>query len=217
MTGTTADTTKASGARRTRARRGEGERLREEILDATERLLIETSDADAVSIRAIAEAVGVTPPSIYMHFASKEELVLQACERQFQALGIYVGEATAKVDDPVEALKAMGHAYVRFGLEHPEQYRFLFMNSTPEWAVAAGRERIEELSGFWKLVAAVSTCVESGAFRPGDPFTIACSLWVAVHGVTSLFISKPFFPFPDGLVDECLDVWCRGLEARSSG
>lgn len=196
---------------RTRARRGEGELLRDQILDATERLLLETSDADAVSIRAIAEAVGVTPPSIYMHFASKEELVLQVCERQFQALETYADRAMEGITDPVEALKAMGHAYVRFGLEHPEEYRFLFMSRTPEWAASYLLERIEELSGFSSLVAAVQRGIDAGAFAPGDAFTIACGLWMGVHGITSLLISKPFFPWPDGLVTHCIDSYCSGL------
>src|SRR5205807_237758 len=51
----------ASATTRRRARRGEGPRLREELLAATERLLAETGDEEAVSIRAIADAVGVTP------------------------------------------------------------------------------------------------------------------------------------------------------------
>jgi AcrR family transcriptional regulator len=54
----------AAPTRRHRARRGEGDRLREEILAAAERLLLETGDESAVSIRAVADAVGVTPPSI---------------------------------------------------------------------------------------------------------------------------------------------------------
>ena len=49
---------------RSRARRGEGDLLREEILLAATRLLIETGNEDAMSIRAIADAVGVSPPSI---------------------------------------------------------------------------------------------------------------------------------------------------------
>jgi len=52
----------AASPRRHRARRGEGARLREEILAAGTRLLLETGDEEAVSIRAIAQAVGVTPP-----------------------------------------------------------------------------------------------------------------------------------------------------------
>ena len=50
--------------RRRRAARGAGEHLREEILDAATGLLLETGDAKAVSIRSVAQRVGVTPPSI---------------------------------------------------------------------------------------------------------------------------------------------------------
>ena len=71
---------------RTRARRGEGERLREEILDVAEDLLVSTGDENAVSIRAIAQRVGVTPPSIYLHFADKESLLWAVCEREFRPL-----------------------------------------------------------------------------------------------------------------------------------
>jgi AcrR family transcriptional regulator len=61
--------------RRPRLPRGEGRRLRGEIMAAAERLLIDTGSQEAVSIRAVADAVGVTPPSIYRHFADKSELI----------------------------------------------------------------------------------------------------------------------------------------------
>ena len=65
---------------RVRARRGEGDKLREEILVAVSDLLDETNDESAVSIRAIADRVGVTPPSIYRHFEDKEAM-LARCAR----------------------------------------------------------------------------------------------------------------------------------------
>src|SRR5205823_3057114 len=102
--------------RRRRAPRGQGELLREEIIDATERLLLETGDQDAVSIRAVAEAVGVTPPSIYLHFADKIDLIFAVCERHFARFDEIQEAAAAEFDDPVESLMARGRAYVRFGL-----------------------------------------------------------------------------------------------------
>ena len=68
--------------RRSRSRRGEGDLLCDEILAAAERILIETNDQAALSIRAIASAVGVTPPSIYLHFADRNDLVFAVCERR---------------------------------------------------------------------------------------------------------------------------------------
>ncbi len=180
---------------------------------ATEKLLLKTNDADAISIRAIATAVRVTPPSIYMHFESKEQLILAVCEREFEVFGALLAEASEGISDPVEAVAAMGRAYVKFGLEHPEQYRFLFMSPKPEWAVSDHRSK--DLSGFGRLVELVERCIAVGAFTAGDAFAIACGLWTAVHGVTSLLIANPHFPWPpiDDLVEQGIDVHCRGLRS----
>ena len=78
---------------RSRSRRGEGEPLRDEILAAAERLIVETGNEDAVSIRAIADAVGVTPPSIYLHFPDKDPLILAVCERHFETFDALIEEA----------------------------------------------------------------------------------------------------------------------------
>jgi AcrR family transcriptional regulator len=204
-------------AARSRARRGEGELLHSEILDAAERLLIETGAEEAVSIRRIAEAVGVTPPSIYLHFSDKDELIFAVCERQFAELDRVVEAAGAGVDDPVEALRRRGKAYVGFGVERPEQYRILFMRAAGH-APSSGsdEERIRKSSAFDHLVAAVERCVEAGAFpRRSDPVTVALELWAVVHGVTSLSIAKPAVSWPDAdaLADHLLAVTCAGLQA----
>jgi AcrR family transcriptional regulator len=201
--------------RRSRARRGEGERLRTEILDATEALLLQTNDADAVSLRAVAEAVGVTPPSIYIHFESKEDLIVEVCERGFAALADFTRHSVAGIVDPVEVLKAMGRAYVQFGIEHPEQYRVLFMVRTPELGGTRVHEAVMQVSGFSKLVDAVQACIDAGAISQGDAFFYACQLWTGVHGITSLLITKPVFPWPEqqALIEGCIDTICRGLQA----
>jgi AcrR family transcriptional regulator len=195
---------------RRRARRGDGELLRDQIIDATEALLVRTSDLDAVSIRAVATAVGITAPSIYMHFDHKDDLIFAVCERNFLELDRVIREAGERTKDPVARVKAMGRAYVDFGLSHPEQYRFLFMTPTPEWAADRMQERIDDLSGFGHVVAAVQRCIDEGSFQRKDAYLLACGLWMGVHGVTSLFISKASFPWPDRdeLIDHCIDGYC---------
>jgi len=201
----------AKTAPRRRARRGEGELLRERIMDATTELLLDAKDVDAVCIRAVADAVGVTSPSIYMHFANKEELILEVCGRQFEAFDAVLAHAAEGVTDPVDAVSAMGRAYIRFGLDHPEEYRLLFMAPTPEWVMR--EKKVEHLSGFARVQFAVQRCIDAGAFRPGDAFTITCGLWANVHGLTSLLIANPHFPWPkvEDLVEQGIDVHCRGL------
>lgn len=200
-------------ARRTRARRGEGEKLREEILEATERLLVARGDVDSVNIRDIAEAVGCTPPSIYLHFDDKDALVFAVCERIFQALEAVCRQASEGVTDPVEAVRRCGRAYVRFGLDHPEQYRIIFMSRTQESMTPLLFERLKQASGFGLVVERAQRCVDAGMFPDEDAFFLACGLWSAVHGITSVMISKPWFPWPDAerLIDHCIEMHCQGL------
>ncbi len=186
-------------AARRRARRGEGDRLRGEILAAAEELLLETADSSAVSIRAIAERVGVTPPSIYRHFADKNDLLFHVCADVFARLDDALEKAGAKATDPVDELRCKASAYIEFGLTYPENYRLLFMLHTTLPRPAADSEAMAGTNVFQHLTETVERMLavaEPGTPRP-DPYAMTCALWTAVHGVTSLRISLPEFPWPD--------------------
>ena len=191
-------------ATRPRARRGEGEKLREEILAAAASLLARTGDEAAVSIRAIAEAVGVSAPSIYRHFADKDALMMAVCEQVFERLDDTLEAAAAGIDDPLEALQARGEAYVRFGLEHTESYRLLFMvqhgHRDGDAAYDLGAEELAGSRAFGHLREAVERVLDAaglqGADRP-DGHAITCAMWTGVHGIVALRISFPDFPWPD--------------------
>ena len=202
---------------RRRAPRGQGDRLREEIIDATERLLLETGDQNAVSIRAVADAVGVTPPSIYLHFADKSELIFAVCERHFARFDAVLQEARASSDDPVESLMACGHAYVRFGLENPEHYRILFMTKPEQTPDSWTAEKVIGSAAFEHLVEAVAEAIESIDIEPRpDPVFVSISLWSIAHGITSLLLTHPQFPWPDQsqLIDYVLRMPVEGLLPR---
>ena len=200
---------------RRRARRGEGDRLRGEILEAAERLLVSTGDEDAVSIRAVADAVGVSPPAIYLHFEDKGDLLFAVCERHFDALDERIEAAAAGVEDPLEALRRGGRAYIAFGMENPEHYRLLFMTRPSSAPERRTTERLLEASCFANLVGTVERCMEAGAIRRDDPLTVAVGLWALVHGITSLAISVPELPREqfDDLIDHALDTYVSGLGA----
>jgi AcrR family transcriptional regulator len=199
--------------RRSRARRGEGERLREEILVAAERILIDTNDQSALSIRAIAAAVGVTPPSIYLHFQDRNDLLFEVCERQWVKLEGGMDEAVEGVDDPIDRILARGRAYLRFGLENPEHYRILMMSRPDETPDRFIDERLASTTGLEIIAADLSRAMAAGLLREQDPMEAACLLWMAVHGMVSLLISKPDFPFPpvEQLFDHLASLSIDGL------
>ncbi|HEV2309612.1 MAG TPA: TetR/AcrR family transcriptional regulator, partial [Acidimicrobiia bacterium] len=160
-------------------------------------LLVETGDERSVSIRAIASAVGVSPPAVYLHFPDKESLILAVCSKQFEIFDAELEAAAARATDPVDELTRRSRAYVEFGLAHREAYRIMFMThpvadeEQASTVVGAGR------TAFQHLVDAVQRGIDAGVFRAVDPVEAAIGLWSGVHGVTSLLISLPSFPWPD--------------------
>lgn len=195
-------------APRPRSARGAGARLRDEILDATRELLARTGNADAVSIREVSKLVGVSAPSIYRHFADKDELIDAAVAQVFE----YVDAAMAAVDDPEQSpitrLRAQGLAYVRFALDNPEQYRLAFLGSNEPGAV----DHVLSSGAVMRFTQTVKEAMESGVITPGDPLPIVLELWAAAHGIASLIIAKPYLPWGDTdlIVDRVLGAACVG-------
>lgn len=196
---------------RARAKRGEGDKLRAEIIAAAERLLAQRGSKDAVSIRAVADACNVTPPAIYMHFADKDELFLEVCSIRFRELDQMIEAAGAGATEPLDALRLRGEAYIRFGVEHPEAYRLLMMTlhegHIDDPGMEAGRD------AFMHCVAAVDRCVKAGVLGDADAYETALVLWTGLHGLTSLFIAFPNFDWGDRdrLIAHTLDVLIEGL------
>jgi AcrR family transcriptional regulator len=204
-----------SPGRRPRLPRGEGRQLRDEILAAAERLLLETGSQEAVSIRAVADAVGVTPPSIYRHFADKNALLFAVAARHFSALEDHMARACAGIDDPVDRLATLGRAYIEFGVANPEPYRIMFM-TRPEVAPEEYQGHVMAGSrSFDRLVECVQDCIDAGRFRPGhtDAFRLSLGFWARVHGLTSLLMAKPGMPWPDdpGFLDQFTETCLYGV------
>jgi AcrR family transcriptional regulator len=182
------------GLRRARAPRGSGDRLRDEIVQAATELLLETGHARSVSIRSVAQRVGVTPPSIYLHFADKDALMDAVCARYFEKLDLEMQRVAAEHPSPVEVLRAQGLAYVRFATETPEVYRLATMG---EWRSGSDVDMTLDGSAFKHMRATVQKLMDDGIYLPDDPTTAALEFWSAAHGVAAMSIAKPHLPFGD--------------------
>jgi AcrR family transcriptional regulator len=198
-----------------RGRRGHGEQTREEILAAAEALLVASASEEEVSVRAVAEAVGVTPPAIYRHFPDKATLIFEVCARQFDRLADEVATTVRPDGDPIDTLVALARAYARFGTENPEHYRIMFMghaDHTPEQYADAG---VLETGSFGFLVQVVQQALDDGRLRPeaGDALRVSTTLWEGIHGVVSLAVAKPNLPGPPfgERVDGMLEALLHGI------
>ena len=192
--------------RRRRAARGSGDQLRDEILDATTELLLETGHAKAVSIRAVAQRVGVTSPSIYLHFADKDALLDAVCARYFERLDEEMQRVAAGQTSTIEVLRAQGLAYVRFARQTPELYRIATMG---EGNPGSDVDMTLASSAFVHMRTTIERLIEEGVYPPGDSTAAALELWTAAHGVAALLIAKPYLPWGD--VEEFTDRVLRSI------
>ncbi|MFI5781295.1 TetR/AcrR family transcriptional regulator [Nocardia sp. NPDC051570] len=202
-----------TAVRRPRSARGAGGALREEILDATRELLARTGNADAVSIREVGRLVGVSAPSIYRHFADKDALLEAVVAQVFENLDAAIVAATDPGLSPIMRLRAQGLAYVRFALDHPEQYRIATVNAPGDRPRAV--DQVLGSAVFQRLSQTVREAMDSGLLTPGDPVPVMLQLWASAHGIVSLMIAKPFLPWgdPEEIADRVLGAACVGRAA----
>jgi len=180
--------TDASAPRR-RRRAARGADTRGDLLAAAVALLAE-HDVDGFSLRQVAEAAGYAPPTVYLHFADKDDLLFWAARAGCITFGARLAEAAAGAVDPVGRIDAIGRAYVEFGLAHPVEYRLMFMRrgdmlwrSTPESPPI--------IDGFDVLIEAVRDAIAAGDLPPQSSLEAATWLWTTVHGIVALHLSVP--------------------------
>lgn len=183
----------AQRPRRQRNPRGQGERLREDIIEAASRLLADPA-APPLSLRAVARAVGVAATSVYLHFDDVESLVRAVASRRFTELIAAQDDVTGQLTDPCEQLRAAALMYCEFGLEHPGHYQVTFSSPLPVGADMAW-EQMPGKAAWDHLVTGVAPCIGRAADDPESSRT-ALLLWQQLHGIVSLRITRPRFPWP---------------------
>jgi len=178
--------------RRSRAARGDGERLRGDIIEATSRLLARIGSDEALSLRAVAREVGVSAPSVYLHFPDKEAVLLAVAAELFGDLQRTLDEAAdAAGADPLAALLARARAYVAWGQRHPGHYKVLYEGALLR-RISDPAQPVFGRPALLALVGDIQRAVAAGVLAaPEDTERTARLLWQAVHGVTSLRINKP--------------------------
>jgi AcrR family transcriptional regulator len=199
---------------RARNRRGEGGRLREEILAGAAALLEETGSEDAVTLRAVARQVGISAPSIYAHFPDREAIVDAIVDGAFHDFNTAIYSAIDGVTDPLARLRAGCAAYLRFAAERPNRYKLLFDRRDLLASASQPIPSIRTESFDW-LVQGVQACVEAGLSRSTDAFVDSAAIWAALHGYATLHVRLDAFPWP--AQDVLLDRIVLGLAGITAG
>jgi AcrR family transcriptional regulator len=181
--------------RRARNRRGQGGRLRDELIEAARRLLATAERETDVSIRAVTREAGTAPQSFYLQFASLDELLYAVYAVEYEGLRQAMARAASQARDPRARLVAACTAYCQYAQEQPGRYRALTgvrgQPSHQDW----DDRPLPGAPAFAVLHDAVAQAL-TAAGSPADPFLAASTLWAALHGLVTLRASRPAFPWP---------------------
>lgn len=190
------------------------EALTREAIVAATRDLIETEGLDAVSLRRVGAALGVTAPALYAHVADKRDLLRSVAAEAFTVLI----ETFVTIDDPdpVERVRRFTRAYIDFAATNPELFRTMFL-FPPDLAFGAptGEELPMATQAFQVPLNALTEAMDAGTFRPMDPDLAGLTMWTVAHGCAEV-LAMGFALDDDGreaLITAVIETVIDGLRA----
>lgn len=172
---------------------------------------------DSFSLRRVAERIGYTPTTIYLHFRDKDELLLATVQQGFQDFDALMNQTAISHHEPLARIEALGRAYIEFGLANPALYRLMFMQRSdfyfmPRFVEEDDASEISPPPNNGKLttnsesgehprtvamsllVAAIEEGIAGGVVKKSEPIIAADVLWAGAHGLVSLAISPMMSP-----------------------
>ncbi|MEU9888297.1 TetR/AcrR family transcriptional regulator [Sphaerisporangium sp. NPDC051011] len=199
----------APGPTRRRNRRGEGVKLRDEIIAAAVELLDEEGDERAITLRSVARRIGIAAPSIYPHFPDQPAIMLAVVRQEFDRLAAALRAAAAGGDqDPRQRLLAACRAYLDLAQTHPERYRTMFGGL---WMpnLSDGSVTEDDMTGLGTealqvIIDALDDCVTAGKATSTDLFSDAVALWLGLHGLAHQRAVMRAFPWPEDIAERVI-------------
>jgi AcrR family transcriptional regulator len=160
------------------------ERTRRYFIDAAKEI-VKSQGLEQVSARNVADLAGYSYATIYNYFNDINDLLWHVTVDLLREMGQALNQIQLQGDDPVEWLKQGYRAYIRYYLEYPAVFRFLFHSQigqpTPEVMailqsnlVGTPQEQV------------LQECVSRGLMVVEDIPVVASMLVNLVHGLLAL-------------------------------
>jgi AcrR family transcriptional regulator len=170
--------------KRQRNQRGEGAKLRDEVIEAAMRIL-DRAPASTLSLRMVAREAGVAAPSLYRQFDDAAALMTTVAIECWAQIGAEMAASASACDMlPASALlqELMG-TYVQYAMRRPSRYQLLFALSEGWETVLEGPIR----PVYRAVLAAVTKHVETGGRLPArDPVSATLLTISLAHGRIAL-------------------------------
>jgi AcrR family transcriptional regulator len=159
--------------------------LRRALLQAAVRT-IGDHGIDALTLRGVGSALGVSRTALYRHFRDKAALLAAMGAEGFRTLRAELSESWERGGRGQRGFKAMGVAYVQFAVAHPSHYRVMF--GADIFGAEYSDLAQESTGAFQVLVDGIVELQGRHLARRDDPRQMAMFVWATTHGVAMLAI-----------------------------
>lgn len=169
---------------------------------------------EAVSVREIARAVGVSPAAPFKHFEDREDLLRAVALEALVARQARSREAIAAAGpDPLLQFRAIGLEEIRFAIQQPALARLCQrpgMDKPPSTATPEQRAFLEGIAALNRSL--VERAQEVGTARKGDPKVIELAGVAMARGLSAMFLDGSLpREGAEELAERVLDVLGHGL------
>jgi len=162
----------------------------EKILRAAHKLF-DREGAEAVSMRRVAEIVGITPMAIYRHFPNREALLKRLSDDSFNAAA-REWEAHAQEPDVLKRLLALLEPYLDHALAHPHLFDHAFSLPRDDARRFPADFRERQSPTLTIIADAIVEGMQQRVLRQDDPWDVAMTLWAHAHGLIALYRAGRF-------------------------
>ncbi|OLV15345.1 TetR/AcrR family transcriptional regulator [Deinococcus marmoris] len=146
--------------------------------------LLDAGGEGAVTIRAVAQAVGMSHNAPYKHFEDRSALLRAVAQQDFAALTHAFAEVRQLRVQPLLKLKQALTAFISYGQEHPARYRLLF--SDPSIAAQGGAFEAAAIQPFLEIAAIVQECQDAHDLPDVSNVELTGLIYASVHGLIDL-------------------------------
>ena len=150
--------------------------------------ILETEGPEAVSLRRVATAVGITPMAIYHHFPSREALLHDVCDAEFDRHAALLVADQQQAGGSIETrLTRNLDTFLDFALQRPHVYDFVF--SQPRTGARRYPEDFKARRSPTANVLAdlISEGMRTGLFRKGDVWEATLLMAAQTQGLITLW------------------------------
>ena len=183
--------------------------LKQALIDAGIRIINKEGE-QGLSLRKVAAACGVSHSAPYAHYKDKDELLNAIKSSVTEQFTRYLHEAVdgMEAESAEKAIVAMGKSYVKFFINNPDYYQFLFYNQKITVHLTAGEDHEEDYPPYVLLKALFFRYLDEKNMRLGDEEIELelIKIWSTVQGIASIACmenvttNKPWETYLDKLI-----------------